>query len=175
MTLLAFIITSNIACKNADQSFSAQNQNINANEGYAELIVSPTEVVFSDMEDGITYSASFTVESTGESILIIDKVDITDSAEGVFYIDTSATEDITLDPGVSRDFIIIAQSTAVGEYIGEARIRSNDSSNGDFRVTLCAFPLGYEGEQTCTPSTETEDTASETGEDTGTPLDTATE
>jgi hypothetical protein len=28
--------------------------------------------------------------------------------------------------------------------------------------------LGYEGEQTCTPSTETEDTASETGEDTGT-------
>lgn len=172
MTLLALFITSNIACNNADQSFSAQNKDIYANEGYAELVVSPTEVVFSDMEDGITYSASFSVESTGDSALIIDKVDITNSAEGVFYIDTSATEDVTLDPGVTREFIIIAQATTVGEYIGEARVRSNDASNGDFRVALCAFPLGYEGDLTCTTSTDSDDTESE---DTATPSDTGSE
>jgi|GEM_PF-3428559 len=174
MTLLALTITSTIACNTADQGFSAQNKDIYASEGYAELIVSPTEVVFSEMEEGITYSASFSVESTGDSPLIIDKVDITNSAEGIFYIDTSATEDVNLDPGVTREFIIIAQATTVGEYIGEARIRSNDAANGDFRVALCAFPLGFEGDLTCSENTDSEDTDSES-DDTATPSDTASE
>ncbi len=162
-----FVIASQIACNTADQGFSAQSQDIYADGGYAELTVAPNEVVFSEMEDGITYSMGFTVESVGETTLQIDKVDITNSAEGVFYIDTSATEDVNLDPGVSREFIVIAQATTAGIYVGEARIRSNDSGNRDLRVPLCAFPLGYEGELTCSEDTDTVDTASEEDNDTG--------
>ncbi len=161
------VIASHLACNTADQGFSAQSQDIYADGGYAELTVSPGEVVFSEMEDGITYSTGFTVESIGETTLQIDKVDITNSAEGVFYVDTSATEDVNLDPGVSREFIVIAQATTADVYVGEARIRSNDAANRDLRVPLCAFPMGYEGELTCSEDTEEVDTASDEGNDTG--------
>jgi hypothetical protein len=172
MSLVTLIITSIFACNSADQSFSAQNQDIYADGGYADFTLTPEEVVFTEVESGITYSLGFTVESTGDSTLQIDKVDITNSAEGVFYIDTSATEDVNLDPGVAREFIVIAQAAEAGVYIGEARIRSNVASASDLRVPLCTFPVGYEGELTCTAIDEADDTAETV--DTGTE-DTATE
>jgi hypothetical protein len=168
MTLISLLITSFIACNSADQSFSAKDQNIYAEDGYADLTYTPQEIVFTDMEPLITYSLSFTVESTGDATLQIDKVDITDSADGIFYVDTSATEDINLSPGVTRDFIVIAQSQEEGaSYFGEARIRNNVSSASDIRIPLCGFPLGYDGALTCADNEETTDTA--------VPADTGTE
>ena len=168
MTLVSLLITSLIACNSADQSFSAKDQNIYAEDGYADLTYSPQEIVFADMEPLITYSLSFTVESTGDATLQIDKVDITDSSNGIFYVDTSATEDVNLSPGVTREFIVIAQSQEEGaSYYGEARIRSNVSSSSDIRIPLCGFPIGYEGALTCGENEENTDT--------GSPEDTSTE
>ena len=166
MTVTSLLITSLFACNSADQSFSAKDQNIYADDGYADLAYAPQEIVFTDMEPLITYSLSLTVESTGDATLLIDKVDITNSAEGIFYIDTSATEDVNLTPEVSREFIVIAQAQEEGAtYFGEARIRSNVASASDIRIPLCGFPVGYEGALTCTED-DTTDTAlpTDTGE-----------
>ena len=171
MNFTTLIITSIFGCNSADQSFSAKNNDIYGDGGYADLTYSPEEIVFSDMEVLVTYSTELTVESTGDSTLKIDKVDITNSADGVFYIDTSNTEDVNLSPGVAREFIVIAQFQEEGVYYGEARIRSNVASASDIRIPLCAFPAGYEGELTCTEPVQ-EDTS--TPEDSGT-NDTATE
>ena len=165
LPLIGLLLTS-MGCKSADQSFSAQNQDIYTDSGFAEISVTPTELVFTEVADGITYSLSFTVESIGENALQIDKVDITNSANGVFYIDTSATQDITLETGVSRDFIVIAQAVTADTYLGEARIRSNDASHGDIRIPLCTFPVGFTGELRCVE--EVVDTGIEQVEDTGT-------
>lgn len=160
MTVISLLITCLLACNSADQSFSAKDQDIYADDGYADLTYTPQELVFTEMEPLITYSLSLTVESTGEATLQIDKVDITNSAEGVFYIDTSATEDVYLAPEVSRDFIVIAQSQEEGAtYFGEARIRSNVASADDIRIPLCGFPVGYEGPLTCSEQDEVTDTA----------------
>ena len=165
MTVTSLLIASLFACNSADQSFSAKDQNIYADDGYADLTYAPQELVFADMEPLITYSLSLTVESTGDATLLIDKVDITNSAEGIFYIDTSATEDVNLTPEVSREFIVIAQAQEEGAtYFGEARIRSNVASAADIRIPLCGFPVGYDGALTCT-----EDNAT----DTAVPTDTA--
>ncbi len=168
--MLSLFIVSQIACNSADQGFSAQATDIYTDNGYASFEVTPQVIIFTEMEDGITYSSGFTVESTGDAMLQIDKVDITNSAEGVFYIDTSTTEDVNLDPGVSREFFVIAQAVTAGVYVGEARIKSNDSSNRDMRIPICAYPLGYEGALTCGDETDTAETV-DTGDDT----DTATE
>lgn len=160
MTVISLLITFLFACNSADQSFSAKDQNIYADDGYADLTYAPQELVFADMEPLITYSLSLTVESTGEATLQIDKVDITNSAEGIFYIDTSSTEDVNLTPEVSREFIVIAQAQEEGAtYFGEARIRSNVSSASDIRIPLCGFPAGYEGELTCSEDDTSTDTA----------------
>ena len=166
MTLTSLLITYLVACNTADQGFSTKAQNIYADDGYADLTYTPQELVFTEMETLITYSLNLTVESTGEATLQIDKVDITNSAEGVFYIDTSATEDVRLTPEVSRDFIVIAQSQEEGAtYFGEARIRSNVASADDIRIPLCGFPVDYEGPLTCSEGNEVGDT--------GGPVDTA--
>ena len=168
MTLVSLLITSFIACNSADQSFSAKDQNIYAEDGYADLTYTPQEIIFTEMELLITYSLGFTVESTGDATLQIDKVDITDSANGIFYVDTSATEDINLSPGVTREFIVIAQAQEEGvSYYGEARIRSNVSSASDIRIPLCGFPIGYDGALTCVEN--------EASTDTGSPSDTGAE
>ncbi len=165
MTVTPLLIASLFACNSADQSFSAKDQDIYADDGYADLTYAPQELVFADMEPLITYSLSLTVESTGDATLLIDKVDITNSAEGIFYIDTSSTEDVNLTPEVSREFIVIAQAQEEGAtYFGEARIRSNVASASDIRIPLCGFPLGYEGSLTCTEGEAT---------DTAIPTDTA--
>ena len=148
MTSLLWLTTF-IACDTADQSFSAQSQDIYADGGFAGLSWSPNELVFEELTEGITYSLEINIVSTGENTLKIDKVDITNSSEGVFYIDTSATEDVYLDPEVDRNFIVIAQTQTSGVFLGEARIRSNDAENRDVRIPLCGFPVDYEGELSC--------------------------
>ena len=91
-----------------------KDQDIYAEDGYADLTYTPQEIVFADMEPLITYSLSFTVESTGDATLQIDKVDIIGFSRRYLYVDTSATEDINLSPGVTREFIVIAQSQEEG-------------------------------------------------------------
>lgn len=125
---------------------------------------SPTELTITDVEPEITNSGVITVTSVGENALVIDKVDITDSADGIFYIDTSSTKDITLAAGSSRDFVVIVVTPDDAIYQGEARIKSNDADNLDLRIPICTFPSGYEGEKSCAAlmnQDDQDDTASE--------------
>lgn len=104
----------------------------------------------------------------GDNNLVIDKVDITNSANGIFYIDTSSTQDITLAPDSQpRDFVVIVLTPDEELYQGEVRVKSNDADILDLRIPICTFPVGYEGETSCSSGeTSEEDTAEET-EDTG--------
>ena len=162
LVLFSFII----ACNRADQSFSATNTDIIGDQGTISMEWSPSELVFMDMEPGFTYSGTIIVTSTGENVLQISKVDVTNSADGIFYTDTSSNTDITLGTDVSRDFIITAQINDNNAYIGEARIKGNDPSHRDVRIPLCAFPKDYQGDLACPP---TYDNTSDTGDTAETP------
>lgn len=168
---IALLLT---ACSPTNQTFSKTNDTVYGADGFAEITWSPNEIVFTEMEPMITYSQEFLVTSTGDSALMIDKVDITNSAEGVFYVDTSETQDVNLAPEVERAFIVIAQATETGVYLGEARIKSNDAVNRDVRIPLCGFPVGYDGTTTCDSLMDLDDTASDPT-DTGEQTDTGTE
>ena len=165
-----FILAPFFACNTGDLGFSSTNDDIVMQQGDALMEWSPQEIIISDMEVGVTYSGIITITSVGENTLQIDKVDVTDSANGIFYMDTSITEDLSLSAGVSREVILIAQIEEANTYVGEVRIRSNYIHDTDVRIPVCAFPMGYEGELICGDSEEVVDTGSEadTGsEDTG--------
>lgn len=163
------LLFSLLGCHTADLGFSATDDDIVMQQGEALMEWSPSTIVISDMEVGITYSGIITITSVGENTLQIDKVDVTDSANGVFYMDTSATEDLSLASGVPREIILIAQIEEANTYTGEVRIRSNFINDTDVRIPVCAFPLGYEGELLCGDESASTDTGSQnTGlEDTG--------
>ena len=151
------------ACSPTNQTFSKTGDTVYGGDGFSEIAWSPAELVFTEMDLGFTYSMEITVSSNGESALLIDKADITNSADGVFYINTAETEDVTLSPGTERSFIVIAQATENGVYLGEARIKSNDSVNRDVRIPLCSFPIGYEGETTCSSLMDPDGSTVDTG------------
>ena len=151
-----------IACTQGDQTFGAVNEVTGQNQGTAQLEYSPAEIIFSDVEVEFLSSGSLTIQSIGDGALAIDKVDITNSADGAFYMDEASTENLSLQPEITRDFVVTILMETAAVHIGELRIRSNDEDHRDVRIPLCAFPLGYEGELICA-----EESTENTGEDSG--------
>ena len=144
--MLTFLL---IACTQGDQSFGAVNEVTGQDQGTALLEYSPAEIIFTDVELDFLGSGTLTITSIGDGALSIDKVDITNSADGAFYMDEASTENLSLQPEISRDFVVTILMETAATHIGELRIRSNDEAHRDVRIPLCAFPAGYEGEQVC--------------------------
>ena len=152
-----------IACTQGDQTFGAVNEVSGQDQGTAKLEYSPSEIIFSDVELDFLSSGTITITSVGDGALTIDKVDITNSADGAFYMDEASTENLSLQPEISRDFVVTVLMETSAVHIGELRIRSNDEDHRDVRIPLCAFPLGYEEELLCS-NESTEDTEEDSGE-----------
>ena len=138
-----------IACVTGDQTFGAVNEVTGQDQGLAKLEYQPSEIIFTDVDVDFLSSGTLTISSVGDGALSIDKVDITNSADGAFYMDEASTEDLSLLPEISRDFIVTVLMETADVYLGELRVRSNDEDYRDLRIPLCAFPSGYEGDITC--------------------------
>ena len=151
--MLAWIV---IACGQGDQTFGAVKEVSGQDQGTAMMTIEPLEILFEDVEVGILSSGSITITSVGDGALSIDSVDITNSVDGAFYMDSSSAEDLSLEPGITREIVATITMQTAEIHIGEMRVRSNDEDNRDVRIPMCAFPLGYDGEIAC-PSDEEED------------------
>ena len=151
--MLAWIF---IACGQGDQTFGAVKEVSGQDQGTAMMTIDPLEILFQEVEVGILSSGSLVITSVGDGTLAIDSVDITNSVDGAFYMDTSSAEDLSLEAGISREIIATVTMQTAEAHIGEMRVRSNDEDNRDVRIPLCAFPVGYDGEIAC-PTDEAED------------------
>jgi hypothetical protein len=152
-----------VACISGDQTFGAVNEVTGQDQGTAKLEYDPAVIIISDVEVDYLSSGTIMVTSIGDGALSIDKADISNSAEGAFYMDEESNEELSLLPEVSREFIVtVLMEEAIAHY-GEMRIRSNDEEYRDLRIPLCAFPIGFEGETNCPIEEieEAEDTAEE--------------
>ena len=151
--MLAWIF---IACGQGDQTFGAVKEVSGQDQGIAMMTIEPSEILFQEVEVGISTGEYLVITSVGDGALTIDSVDITNSVDGAFYLGTSSSEDLSLEPGISREIVATVTIQTDEVHIGEMRVRSNDEDNRDVRIPLCAFPKGYQGDIAC-PADEEED------------------
>jgi hypothetical protein len=139
------------ACS-GEQGFSHSEKDNDNEQGVGVLEVSPTELLFTDLdwEQAISQSQVVKITNVGENNLALYDVGIVDSGaaelgdEGVFYMGDFS--EARLAPGVSAEYDVVA---TLSEYVvahGEARIRCNDADAADFRIPLTAVPLGWKGD-----------------------------
>jgi len=152
---LALLVAILAGC-GGDQGFTHADDKGTDEQGVGMLEVIPTEVVFTDLnwEKGVASSQSIKITNVGDNNLKLYDVGITDSGDGVFYM-----EDFTesqLAPGMSAEFSVVATLTTFAAATGEARVVCSDADNHDYRLPLSAFPIGWKG-----------DTGDDTGGDPG--------
>jgi len=124
----------------SDLGFSEKDESDQGDQ-HGVLEFSPGSLVWADLDEDLTQSASLTITSGGEGDLEIERVDITNSGNGVFNLDEEANKNLVVAPGDSIDVLVTAQLDDPGAMTGEIRIRSNDEDTPDMRVVLCAYTL----------------------------------
>jgi hypothetical protein len=133
-------------CK-AETGFSNQDPGSGTEEGNGQLEYTPEVVEYPDLDVAVTHSEMLKLTSVGEDNLVVYEVRILDSAEGVFY--TEEVEDVTLAPGISREFPVSATLQAEGYVVGTVRIQCNDPDLvPEFEVPLHAWSAGYAPDDT---------------------------
>ena len=156
-----FLLTSLLGCTAGETEFSDADVETNPADGTGEMAYSPAEFVFTDVEIGVTYNQELTIQSIGEANLAIYLVGLSESADGIFYMEIA--EDIILAPGTERSFPVTVTMDEANIAEGEIRISSNDSEDMELRLPITAYPVGMA--TTTTTTTTTPPTA--TGGDTG--------
>ena len=136
-----------VAC-GGDQTFSASKQVANQDQGTGAMEVTPDPLVFTGLEVGLSQSMPFKVTNTGDGNLQVYKVDLTDSGvpdtggTAVFYIEEEQDKILAADG--EREFTVVATLSVEAPAVGEARIKTNDEDNMDFRLPLLAYPAGWD-------------------------------
>lgn len=140
-----FFLVGVLGCdSNSDLKYneaSSEQENGDNLSGEVEISADQIELEVEDFET--TVSSTLTVSSIGENPLLISRIDITNSGEGLFYVEEELDVELAVDS--SLDVLIIAsglQEELTEPRWGELRVRSNDGSNPDIRVPLCAYPSG---------------------------------
>ena len=131
---------------NSDLKYNeASSEQENTEDLPGVLDVSHTQMNFEVEDFATTINDTLTVSSIGESPLEINRIDITNSGEGIFYIEETEYVNLSLDPEASIDVLVIVsglQEEPREAIWGELRIRSNDEETSDLRIPLCAYPTG---------------------------------
>ena len=150
-----------LSCTGGETGFGKHADGYTAAQGAGQITWSPTELLFIDLEPGGSgVSQTLTITSSGDNNLMVDRIDITSSGGGVFYMEEES--DLTLAPEREKEIIVVATLPESGtDSMGELRIVSNDADHRDIRVPLCGYPVGYMDELICTPN----DYSSDSGED----------
>ena len=122
---------------------SAEQENSNALPG--ALNVSHSQMDFEIEDFATTINDTLNVSSIGENALEISRIDITNSGNGIFYIEETEYVNLSLAPETSIDVLVIVsglEEEPTAAIWGELRIRSNDEETSDLRIPLCAYPTG---------------------------------
>ena len=131
---------------NSDLKYNeASSEQENTDELPGVLDVSHTQMEFEVEDFETTINDTLTVSSIGENPLEISRIDITNSGEGIFYIEETQYVNLSLDPESTVDVLVIVsglQQEPTEAIWGELRIRSNDEETSDLRIPLCAYPTG---------------------------------
>ena len=149
------------ACSSGDSNLTNTKEDPKPVDGESIMEVSATEMTWTDMEVGQTYSQEFTVSSVGEVDLQLYEARILVGGD-VFYLPEVWKSDQTIAKGSSVTMTLTASLEEDTAREGSMRIKSNDSTTVELIVPLMATPIGWESSDTGTG----EDTGS-TGEDTG--------
>lgn len=144
------------ACGDTETGFQQGTDNNATEEGGGVLEFFPTELVWTDLEVGVTASQYAKITSVGTEPLSVYEIGVVSSADGQFTVED--IESFDLQPDGEREFTVQCTLTAEALVEGELRVRSNDADQTDLRISLTATPVGY---------TEPEDTGGDTGGDTG--------
>jgi hypothetical protein len=141
------ILTLMLAC-GGEQQFTNNNTNGVGEQGVAELVYSPLEFTFTDLnwEDNVSKSAELTITNSGDGNLSLSVVDISDSGGGAFY--TTEETNLIIAPESERSFTVVATLTEFVAAEGELRVKSNDADYLDLRIPLYATPAGWTGDTT---------------------------
>ena len=131
-------------CGPGESSFTKKEDDPIPAAGDSIMEVSNTELTWSDMEVGQTYSKEFTIESVGEVDLQFYEARILTGGD-TFYLPEVWKNDQTLSKGQSITMTLTAalQEDAMRE--GSMRIKSNDSNSVELLIPLIAAPVGWEG------------------------------
>jgi hypothetical protein len=136
-----------LAACGGEQTFSKSNPEPNVQEGKGSFSIEPAEIVWTglDWEAGIGQSEAYVVSNTGESNLVLYKVNLSNAgaleAGNTFYVEEE--EEINLASGSDREFTAVATLAEFDMAEGELRIQTNDDDNLDVRIPLFAYPDGW--------------------------------
>jgi hypothetical protein len=141
MTSPLFLLASALIACGGDTGFSGTPDENTTVEGNGKMEITPATLDFPDLEIGIASSQPLKVKSVGDNTLKLYTVDLSDSGGGVFYLEEESS--ISLAPGTEREFTIVATASEEGLFVGEMRIKTNDTDYLDLRVPATAWTPGY--------------------------------
>ena len=136
-----------IACGDQNANFTQQPPESNIDVGDPTLELSAEALYFVDVESGIASAQTITLTSTGDSVLEVSKLDLSNSSGGLFYIEDF--DSFSLNPSSSKEVTVLVTLNDEDFAFGELQIRSNDADYRDQRIPLCANKIGYEITDEC--------------------------
>lgn len=140
---LILMLPTLIACGDTETGFQSGTGTNATEEGGGRIELYPSEIVWTDLEVGVTASEYVKITSVGEEPLKVYDIGVVDSAGGQFTVED--IEEFELQPGGTREFTVQCTLSEEAFAAGELRIKNNDADLLDLRVTLTATPLGYTG------------------------------
>ena len=132
-----------VACK-GDTGFTTTNEDVEPEEGNGQIEVAPETLVWTDLNPMAAQTRYIEVTSVGDNNLEIYEIRISDSSDGVFHLEEK--EDLSLQPGDSREFPVTATLPGADPAEGKLRIECNDPDTNTLYVSLTAYPAGWAGE-----------------------------
>ena len=158
------------ACGSGDSNFTNTEDDPKPVDGESIMEVSASELTWTDMEVGQTYSKEFTISSAGEVDLQLYEARILVGGD-VFYLPEVWKNDQNIARGDSVTMTLTASLENDEPREGSMRIKSNDSTSIELIIPLKATPLGWEAPEDTGAANEDTGAANEdTGaanEDTG--------
>jgi hypothetical protein len=136
MRFVFFFLPAVIACTGNDQTYSSKTDGGATAEANGLLEVYPTEIQFKPMPVSSGRMEAFRVTNTGDSMLIVTHVKITDPGDNmgveVFSnlrrADGETSTSLNLGAGKTVEFTLNASLEMPGDAIGNIEIYTNDTS-----------------------------------------------
>ena len=135
------------ACdSNSDLKYNEASSELGDSEEFQTTMeLSDNQLAFEVVDDSTTLNKLLTVTNIGENPLEIDRIDITNSGTGIFYVDETDYQELLIEIESSIEVMVIMsglEEIPTEAIWGELRIKSNDQENPDQRIPLCAYPSG---------------------------------
>jgi hypothetical protein len=134
-------------CSGGDTGFTNTEDDPTPVAGDAGMEISATELNWTEMEVGQTYSKEFTISSVGEIDLQLKEARILVGGD-VFYLPEVWKNDQIIAKGDSVTMTLTASLEQDEAREGSMRIKSNDATTVELIVPLTASPLQDYGTDT---------------------------